>query len=169
MPQNPVATIEVAGFGTMKVELYPEFAPNTVHNFIDLAQKEYYDGLIFHRIIKDFMIQGGGSQTPSCAIKGEFTKNGVNNPLKHERGVISMARTSVMDSATSQFFIVHKTSSHLDGSYAGFGKVIEGYDVLDRIAIVQTSVGDRPVQNVVITSIRVETFGHTYPKAVCVK
>lgn len=169
MPQNPIATIEVAGFGTMKVELYPEFAPNTVHNFIELAQKKYYDGLIFHRIIKNFMIQGGGSQSPSCAIKGEFTKNGVANPLLHERGVISMARTSVMDSATSQFFIVHKTSSHLDGSYAAFGKLTEGYDVLDQIAQVQTGFGDRPIQDVVITSIRVETFGQTYPKAVCVK
>jgi peptidyl-prolyl cis-trans isomerase B (cyclophilin B) len=167
-PSNPIATIEVAGYEPMVIELYPDIAPNTVHNFIHLAQKGFYNGLIFHRVIKDFMIQGGGSNSPACAIKGEFTTNGHQNDLSHTRGVISMARTNVKDSATSQFFIVHKDSPHLNGAYASFGKLISGFETLDLIAAVSTGFQDKPTTNVVITSIIINTFGVVYPAPICV-
>ena len=140
----PVATITMKDGGVMKLELYPDVAPNTVKNFISLANKGFYDGLIFHRIIAGFMIQGGGYTAEGMpadvdyAIKGEFASNGVKNDLKHVRGVISMARTQVRDSASSQFFIMHADAPHLDGEYAAFGMLLEGFDVLDRIATVQT-------------------------------
>ena len=165
MKKKPVIEISVKNFGTMKAELYPEMAPNTVKNFVSLAEKQFFDGLIFHRVIKGFMIQGGGydekfdsRETP--AIKGEFAANGfVQNTLKHERGVLSMARTSDPDSASSQFFVMHKDAPHLDAQYAGFGKLIDGYDVLDKIASVKTGYygyfGDVPRETVMIESIRV--------------
>ncbi|MCK7488141.1 MAG: peptidylprolyl isomerase [Bacillus subtilis] len=167
--RNPVATIEVAGYDPMVVELYYDVAPNTVKNFIALANKGYYDGLNFHRVIKNFMIQGGGSAVGTCAIKGEFTANGHTNNIDHVRGVISMARTSVKDSATSQFFIVHKDSPHLNGQYAAFGKLTSGFETLDAIAAVRTGSQDRPLTDVIITTITVNTFGVTYGKAECVK
>jgi peptidyl-prolyl cis-trans isomerase B (cyclophilin B) len=163
MPKNPIATIDVVGFAEpMVVELYPAHAPNTVRNFIALANKGFYEGLIFHRIIKHFMIQGGGSQQALPSIKGEFKQNGHANPILHERGVISMARTQVPDSATSQFFIVHKDSPHLNGLYAAFGKLVSGFETLDQIASVRTAFQDRPVEDVVIRKLTVETFGVTY-------
>lgn len=168
MQKNPEVTIQVKGYTTpLVIELYPEVAPNTVNNFIHLASKGFYDGLIFHRIIQNFMIQGGGSTQSTCAIEGEFSRNGKNNPLKHERGVISMARTNVMNSATSQFFIVHKDAPHLDGAYAAFGKLVSGFETLDQIAAVRTGMNDRPVSDVVMESVKVELFGKTYPKPVC--
>lgn len=168
--KRPIATIVVENFGTMEVELYPDIAPNTVNNFIELANDGFYDGLVFHRIIKDFMIQGGdpegtGMGGPGYSIKGEFTKNGHKNDLKHEEGILSMARSQSVDSAGSQFFIVTKTSSHLDGQYASFGKVISGLDILHKIENVETGVQDRPVEPVVIESIKVDTKGITYNKA----
>jgi peptidyl-prolyl cis-trans isomerase B (cyclophilin B) len=167
--RNPVATIEVAGYDPMVVELYYDVAPNSVKNFIALANKGYYDGLIFHRVIKDFMIQGGGSTVSTCAIKGEFSANGHTNNISHVRGVISMARTSVKDSATSQFFIVHKDSAHLNGQYAAFGKLTSGFETLDAIAAVRTNFQDRPSTDIVITTITIDTFGVNYGKAECVK
>ncbi|MCR5807931.1 MAG: peptidylprolyl isomerase [Clostridiales bacterium] len=157
-----IATIEVEDFGTIKLELYPDIAPQSVYNFCSLARKGFYDGVIFHRIIKDFMIQGGdptgtGHGGPGYCIKGEFTINGFKNELKHERGVISMARLSrPYDSAGSQFFIVHKDSPHLDGAYAAFGRVIEGMDVVDAIASVKTGAGNRPLEEVVIKTVTIE-------------
>ena len=156
------ARIEVEDFGVIELELYPDIAPQTVRNFCYLARQGFYDGTIFHRVIKDFMIQGGdptgtGSGGPGWCIKGEFTANGFQNDLKHERGVISMARLSnPMDSAGCQFFIVHKTSPHLDGQYAAFGRVISGMEVVDRIASETVGYGNRPVQDVVIKSITIE-------------
>lgn len=172
VPQDklPVATIIVKDFGTIEAELYPNIAPNTVNNFIELANSGFYDGLTFHRIIKDFMIQGGdpngvGNGGPGYSIKGEFTKNGFNNDLKHEEGVLSMARSQSFDSAGSQFFIVTKASSHLDGQYASFGKVTSGLDVLHNIEDVKTGAQDKPVEPVVIESIKVDTKGITYNEA----
>lgn len=156
--KNPVVTIEMENGDIMKAELYPEIAPNTVNNFISLIKKGFYDGLIFHRVIKGFMIQGGeGKHTDS--IKGEFAQNGVKNDLRHERGVISMARTNDMNSASSQFFICHTTEQckHLDGLYAGFGKVIAGMDVVDRIAETPTDSRNRPLTEQKIRSIRFVT------------
>lgn len=152
--------IEMQDGGIIKAELYPETAPLTVANFEKLVNEHFYDGLIFHRVISGFMIQGGGFDTNMVQketepIKGEFASNGVENDLKHERGVLSMARTSVKDSATSQFFIMHETSPHLDGEYAAFGKVTEGMDVVDKIAAVKTDSGDCPVEPVVIKSITI--------------
>ena len=163
----PVATIEMADGGVMKLELYPDIAPNTAANFIELANAGFYDGLIFHRVIPGFMIQGGapqgtGTGGPGYTIKGEFRSNGFENDLSHERGVISMARTQVPDSAGSQFFIMHADAPRLDGEYAAFGRVIEGIEVVDRIAGVETDALDRPTQDQVIRSIRVETNGATY-------
>ena len=163
----PVATIEMADGGVMKLELYPDIAPNTVANFIELANAGFYDGVCFHRVIPGFMIQGGdptgtGMGGPGYAIKGEFNANGFDNPLAHDRGVISMCRTAYPDSAGSQFFIVHADSPHLDGNYAAFGRVIEGIEVVDQIASVETDVWDRPTVDQVIRSIRVETNGATY-------
>jgi len=162
----PVATITVDGYGVIEAELYPELAPNTVDNFIDLANKGFYNNLKFHRIIKDFMIQGGdpkgdGTGGPGYSIEGEFTSNGFANSLKHTKGVLSMARLQDPNSAGSQFFIMTKDASHLDGEYAAFGKVISGLDVLEKIENVETS-NDKPKEDVVIKSIIVDTKGVTY-------
>ena len=167
MSQNPIVTFTVAGRGTIKAELYPEAAPNTVNNFISLVNKGFYDGLIFHRIISGFMIQGGcpegtGMGGPGYSIKGEFSYNGVDNNLKHSRGVLSMARAQHPDSAGSQFFIMHANAPHLDGQYAAFGKLIEGEDVLDSIASVDTDWNDRPRKPQVMKTVTVETFGVDY-------
>lgn len=170
----PVATIEVEGFGTIEAELYPEIAPNTVNNFISLANSGFYDNLTFHRIIKDFMIQGGdpegnGTGGPGYSIEGEFTSNGIANSLKHTEGVLSMARAQNPDSAGSQFFIVTKASGHLDGDYAAFGKVINGMDVVEKIENVKTGSNDKPKEEVVIKSIKVDTKGVEYPEPVKIK
>lgn len=166
---NPVITIEMENGDLIKAELYPEIAPNTVNNFLSLVQKKFYDGLIFHRVIKGFMIQGGcpegsGMGGPGYQIKGEFSQNGFPNDLKHTEGVLSMARAMHPDSAGSQFFIMHKTSPHLDGAYAAFGKVIEGMDVVNKIAECRTDYSDRPVEVQRIRSMTAETFGETYPE-----
>ena len=169
MAQNPVVTITMENGDVIKAELYPAIAPNTVNNFISLVQKGYYNGLIFHRVIENFMIQGGcpegsGMGGPGYSIKGEFNQNGFTNQLKHTPGVLSMARSMMPDSAGSQFFIMHKTSPHLDGAYAAFGKVIEGMDVVNNIATTRTTYGDRPVEEQKINSMTVELFGETYPE-----
>ncbi len=177
MKQNPIVTIEMENGGVMKLELYPKIAPNTVNNFIYLIRNNAYDGTIFHRVIKGFMIQGGagvGDKDFSryYSIRGEFELNGVKNDLKHTRGVLSMARTSIMNSACSQFFIMHRDAPHLDGSYAAFGKLIEGESVLDEIASVQTIFGyDCPIEEQKIKSMTVETFGENYaePKMILTK
>ena len=166
---NPVVTITMTNGDVMKAELYPEIAPNTVNNFISLVQKGFYDGLIFHRVISGFMIQGGDPQGtgmggPGYSIKGEFAMNGVRNDLKHTRGVLSMARTMMPNSAGSQFFIMHANAPHLDGQYAAFGKVVEGLDVVDKIASVRTGWQDKPVEEQKIQSMTVELFGETYPE-----
>ena len=165
--KNPIVTFEMENGDVFKAELYPEIAPNTVRNFISLVNHNFYDGVIFHRVIKGFMIQGGdpegiGIGGPGYAIKGEFAANGFKNDLKHERGVLSMARSMMPDSAGSQFFVMHKDSSHLDGQYAGFGKVIEGIDVVDKIAETKTNFQDKPKQDQVMKSVTVETFGVDY-------
>lgn len=169
MAQNPVVTITMANGDVMKAELYPEIAPNTVNNFISLVSKGYYDGLIFHRVIAGFMIQGGcpngnGMGGPGYSIKGEFTQNGFKNTLKHTEGVLSMARAMNPNSAGSQFFIMHQNSPHLDGQYAAFGKIIEGLEVVDKIAQVGTDWQDRPMVPQIIESMTVETFGESYPE-----
>lgn len=166
---NPVVTITMTNGDVMKAELYPEIAPNTVNNFISLVQKGFYDGLIFHRAISGFMIQGGDPQGtgmggPGYSIKGEFAMNGVRNDLKHTRGVLSMARSMMPNSAGSQFFIMHANAPHLDGQYAAFGKVVEGLDVVDKIASVRTGWQDKPVEEQKIQSMTVELFGETYPE-----
>ena len=165
--QNPIVTFTMENGDSMKAELYPEVAPNTVNNFISLVKKGFYDGLIFHRIISGFMIQGGdpdgtGMGGPGYSIKGEFSYNGVDNNLKHSRGVLSMARAQHPDSAGSQFFIMHANAPHLDGQYAAFGKLIEGEDVLDSIASVDTDWNDRPRKPQVMKTVTVETFGVDY-------
>ncbi|MPN19357.1 hypothetical protein SDC9_166725 [bioreactor metagenome] len=164
----PVATIVFKDFGTVEAELYPHIAPNTVNNFIELSNSGFYDGLTFHRIIKDFMIQGGdpdgtGMGGPGYSIKGEFTKNKFKNDLAHTEGVLSMARSQSKDSAGSQFFIVTKDASHLDGQYASFGKVTKGIDIVHEIENVETGANDKPVKDVVIKSIKVDTKGVEYP------
>jgi len=169
MAQNPIVTIEMENGDIIKAELYPEIAPNTVNNFISLINHNFYDGLIFHRVIKGFMIQGGcpdgtGMGGPGYGIKGEFAQNGVINQLKHTEGVLSMARAMHPDSAGSQFFIMHKNSPHLDGSYAAFGKVIEGMEVVNQIAETKTDYTDRPMEPEVMKKVTVETFGETYPE-----
>ena len=169
MSQNPIVTIEMENGDIMKAELYPEIAPNTVNNFISLINKGYYDGLIFHRVIKQFMIQGGdpegtGVGGPGYSIKGEFSQNGFENNLKHTKGVLSMARTMMPDSAGSQFFIMHETSPHLDGQYAAFGKVIEGVDIIDKIASVATDYMDKPLETQMMKKVTVDTFGVDYPE-----
>ena len=166
--QNPIVTFETTR-GTIKAELYPEIAPNTVNNFISLIQKGFYDGTIFHRVIPGFMIQGGdpegtGMGGPGYCIKGEFKSNGFQNDLKHTEGVLSMARTMIPDSAGSQFFIMHKTSPHLDGAYAAFGKVTEGMDVVNKIAETATDYSDRPLEEQKMKKVTVETFGEAYPE-----
>ncbi len=164
---NPVVTFKMKNGGVMKCELYPDIAKNTVNNFISLVKKGYYNGLIFHRVIAGFMIQGGcpngsGMGGPGYSIKGEFSANGIKNDLKHERGVLSMARAMNPNSAGSQFFIMHEDSPHLDGQYAAFGKLIEGFETLDEIANIKTDYSDRPYEDMVMESVTVETFGKDY-------
>lgn len=167
MATNPIVTFEMENGDVFKAELYPEIAPQSVNNFVSLVSKGFYDGLIFHRVIRGFMIQGGdpegtGMGGPGYSIKGEFAYNGVENNLKHEKGVLSMARSMMPNSAGSQFFVMHETSPHLDGQYAAFGKVIEGQDVVDKIAEVDTDYSDRPRTPQVMKKVTVETFGVEY-------
>ena len=169
MAQNPVITITMDNGDVIKAELYPEIAPNTVNNFISLVQKGFYDGVIFHRVIKGFMIQGGdpegtGIGGPGYSIRGEFSHNGFTNNLKHTPGVLSMARTMMPNSAGSQFFIMHKAAPHLDGAYAAFGKVTDGLDVVNKIAETDTDWNDAPLDPQVIRTITVDTFGVDYPE-----
>ena len=166
---NPIVTFTMENGDVMKAELYSEIAPTSVNNFVNLVQKGFYDGLIFHRVIAGFMIQGGdpegtGMGGPGYSIKGEFASNGFKNDLKHTRGVLSMARSMRPDSAGSQFFIMHQNAPHLDGDYAAFGKLIEGEDVLDKIAGVDTDYSDRPRKPQVMKTVTVETFGEEYPE-----
>ena len=166
---NPIVTFEMENGDVMKAELYPEIAPNTVNNFISLVKKGFYDGLIFHRVISGFMIQGGdpkgiGIGGPGYGIKGEFLQNGFKNELKHSRGVLSMARSGNPNSAGSQFFIMHEDSPHLDGGYAAFGKLIEGIEVVDKICSVRTDWNDKPRIPQVMKKVTVETFGVDYPE-----
>jgi len=166
--KNPIITIEMQNLKSIVLELYPKKASNTVNNFISLAKKGFYDGVIFHRVIKGFMIQGGdpegsGMGGPGYSIKGEFSSNGFDNDLKHERGVISMARSNHPDSAGSQFFITHKDAPHLNSSYAAFGKVIEGIEVVDEIANSETDYRDRPLKEVKIKKVSIQTFGEEFP------
>ena len=166
---NPIVTFEMENGDVMKAELYPEIAPNTVNNFISLVKKGFYDGLIFHRVIPGFMIQGGdpkgiGIGGPGYCIKGEFLQNGFKNELKHSRGVLSMARSGNPNSAGSQFFIMHEDAPHLDGGYAAFGKVIEGIEVVDHICDVRTDWNDKPRIPQVMKKVTVETFGVEYPE-----
>ena len=167
MSQNPVITFTMENGEQIRAELYPEIAPNTVKNFLSLVNKGFYNGLTFHRIINGFMIQGGcpegtGMGGPGYSIPGEFAMNGFKNELRHTEGVLSMARSGHPDSAGSQFFIMHKASPHLDGSYAAFGKVTEGMDVVNRIATVPTDWNDHPAHPQVMKSVTAETFGETY-------
>jgi len=167
--KNPIVTIEMNNGDIMKAELYPEIAPNTVNNFISLVNKGFYDGVIFHRVIRGFMIQGGDPQGtgvggPGYSIKGEFSGNGFANDLKHMPGVLSMARTMMPDSAGSQFFIMHETSPHLDGQYAAFGKICEGLDIVNKIAECATDYMDKPLEPQVMKKVTVETFGVDYPE-----
>ena len=167
--ENPIVTFEMADGGVFKAELYPDIAPNTVNNFLSLVKKGFYDGIIFHRVIEGFMIQGGdpdgvGTGGPGYHIKGEFRTNGFSNPLKHARGVLSMARAQNPDSAGSQFFIMHAAAPYLDGQYAAFGKVTEGMDVVDGIATTPTDFRDRPKAEQRIKRVTAETFGVTYPE-----
>lgn len=166
---NPIVTITMTDGSVMKAELYPEVAPNTVNNFISLVKKGFYDGLVFHRVIRGFMIQGGDPQGtgmggPGYSIKGEFTYNGFSNDLKHTPGVLSMARAMDPNSAGSQFFIMHETSPHLDGQYAAFEKVTDGLDVVNKIAEIPTDYSDRPLEPQMIQSMTVDTFGVEYPE-----
>ena len=169
MAQNPIVTFTMENGDVIKAELYPEIAPQSVNNFISLINKKFYDGLIFHRVIKGFMIQGGdpegtGMGGPGYSIKGEFSSNGIKNDLKHTEGVLSMARSMMKDSAGSQFFIMHKTSPHLDGDYAAFGKVTEGLENVNKIAECKTDWSDRPVEEQRIKTVTVDTFGVDYPE-----
>lgn len=169
MAQNPVVTITMNNGDVIKAELYPDIAPISVNNFISLINKGYYDGLIFHRVIRGFMIQGGcpngtGMGGPGYCIKGEFAQNGVENNLKHTEGVLSMARAMHPNSAGSQFFIMHKNAPHLDGGYAAFGKVIEGMDVVNKIAETATDYNDRPLEDQIMKTVSVDTFGVEYPE-----
>jgi len=167
MKKNPIVIITMEDGKQIKVELFPDIAPNTVKNFISLAEKGFYDGLIFHRVISGFMIQGGcpqgtGTGGPGYSIKGEFNMNGFKNDLKHTKGVISMARAMHPNSAGSQFFIMHKDAPHLDGQYAAFGKVIEGFEEVDRIANVETNHMDKPLEDQRMKKVEVELFGVEY-------
>lgn len=171
---NPIVTFEMEDGKVFKAELYPEVAPNTVNNFLSLVKKGFYDGVIFHRVIAGFMIQGGdpkgiGVGGPGYCIKGEFSANGVKNDLKHQRGVLSMARTQVPDSAGSQFFVMHADADYLDGQYAAFGKVIEGMDVIDAIASVRTDFRDKPLKEQKMKKVTAETFGMEYPEPVIIR
>ena len=168
---NPIVTIEMENGNVIKAELYPEVAPNTVNNFISLVKQGFYDGIIFHRVIPGFMIQGGdpqgtGTGGPGYSIRGEFTSNRFLNELKHTRGVLSMARTMDPNSAGSQFFIMHEDAPHLDGQYAAFGKVIEGMEAVDKIAATRTNYNDKPRINQTMKKVTVETFGVDYPEPV---
>ena len=169
MAQNPIVTFTMENGDVIKDELYPDIAPISVNNFISLINKNFYDGLIFHRVIRGFMIQGGdpegtGMGGPGYSIKGEFAANGIENNLKHTEGVLSMARSMMPNSAGSQFFIMHKDAPHLDGSYAAFGKVIEGMENVNKIAETPTDYSDRPLEDQRIKSVTVETFGVEYPE-----
>ncbi|MCI8893429.1 MAG: peptidylprolyl isomerase [Lachnospiraceae bacterium] len=169
MAANPIVTIEMKNGDIMKAELYPEIAPNTVRNFIHLIQSHFYDGLIFHRVIRGFMIQGGcpegsGMGGPGYSIPGEFSQNGFANGLAHTEGVLSMARSMAPDSAGSQFFIMHKNAPHLDGAYAAFGKITEGMEVVNRIAETATDYSDRPMEPQIIGTVTVDTQGVDYPE-----
>lgn len=169
MAQNPIVTFTMENGEQIRAELYPEIAPNTVKNFLSLVNKGFYNGLIFHRVINGFMIQGGcpdgtGMGGPGYSIPGEFSANGFTNNLRHTEGVLSMARAQHPDSAGSQFFIMHKTSPHLDGAYAAFGKVVEGMEVVNRIAETDTDYSDRPLENQVIQTVTADTFGVEYPE-----
>ena len=169
MAQNPIVTFTMENGDVIKAELYPDIAPISVNNFISLINKNFYDGLIFHRVIRGFMIQGGdpegtGMGGPGYSIKGEFAANGIENNLKHTEGVLSMARSMMPNSAGSQFFIMHKNAPHLDGSYAAFGKVIEGMENVNKIAETPTDYSDRPLEDQRIKSVTVETFGVEYPE-----
>ena len=170
MAKNPIVTIEMENGDVITAELYPEFAPQSVYNFVHLVQDGFYDGLIFHRVIPGFMIQGGcpfgkGTGGPGWHIRGEFAANGFQNDLKHTRGVLSMARASQPDSAGSQFFIMHDDAPHLDGSYAAFGKVLSGMEAVDRIAETKTDIyNDRPVKKQVMKKVTIDTFGEEYPE-----
>ena len=171
MAQNPIVTIEMENGGIIKAELYPEVAPNTVNNFISLINKGFYNGVIFHRVIPGFMIQGGdpmgvGMGGPGYCIKGEFTQNRFKNDLKHDRGVLSMARTMRPDSAGSQFFVMVEKAPHLDGAYAAFGKVIEGMEVADAIVNAKRDYNDKPLEEQRMKSVTVDTFGVEYPEPV---
>ena len=166
---NPIVTFEMENGGVIKAELYPDVAPQSVNNFISLVSKGFYDGLIFHRVISGFMIQGGdpkvnGTGGPGYTIPGEFTSNGFRNDLRHERGVLSMARAMHPNSAGSQFFIMHEDAPHLDGQYAAFGKVVEGMDVVDEIAACRVGMNDKPLQPQVMKKVTVDTFGVKYPE-----
>ena len=170
MSENyPIVTFTMENGDVIKAELYPDIAPISVNNFISLINQNFYDGLIFHRVIRGFMIQGGDPEGTGCggpgySIKGEFSANGVENNLEHTEGVLSMARSMAPDSAGSQFFIMHKNAPHLDGSYAAFGKVIEGMDVVNKIAETATDYSDRPLEEQKLKSVTVDTFGVTYPE-----
>ena len=169
MAQNPIVTFTMENGDVIKAELYPDIAPISVNNFISLINKNFYDGLIFHRVIRGFMIQGGdpegtGMGGPGYSIKGEFAANGIENNLKHTEGVLSMARSMMPNSAGSHFFIMHKDAPHLDGSYAAFGKVIEGMENVNKIAETPTDYSDRPLEDQRIKSVTVETFGVEYPE-----
>lgn len=169
MAKNPIVTITMNNGDVIKAELYPEVAPNTVNNFISLINRGFYDGVCFHRVIRGFMIQGGdpegtGMGGPDYSIAGEFSSNNFENNLLHEKGVLSMARSSHPDSAGSQFFIMHEKSPHLDGAYAAFGKVIEGIENVDKIATTNTDYSDRPLEDQIMQTVTVETFGETYPE-----
>lgn len=169
MAKNPIVTFTMENGDIMKAELYPETAPQSVRNFISLIKERFYDGLIFHRVIKGFMLQGGDPQGagyggPGYHIKGEFAANGFANDLKHTEGILSMARSADPDSAGSQFFIMHKDSPHLDGSYAAFGKITEGMDVVNKIAETPTDYHDKPVETQIMKAVTVDTFGEEYPE-----
>ena len=171
MAQNPVVTFTMKNGDVFKAELYPEIAPQSVNNFISLIKKDFYNGLIFHRVIRGFMIQGGDPQGtgmggPGYCIEGEFASNGFKNELKHDEGVLSMARSMFPDSAGSQFFIMHKKSPHLDGDYAAFGKIIEGMDIINKIAETKTDRYDRPVEEQVMATVTVDCFGVEYPEPI---
>jgi len=168
MAKNPIVTFQTTA-GTIRAELYPEIAPNSVNNFISLIRKGFYNGVVFHRVIKGFMIQGGdpdgnGTGGPGYSIRGEFAQNGFENNLRHTRGVLSMARSMMPDSAGSQFFIMHQDAPHLDGAYAAFGKVTEGIETVDQIASVSTNANDAPAEPQVMQEVTVETFGEEYPE-----
>lgn len=169
MAKNPIVTFTMENGDVMKAELYPEIAPNTVNNFISLINKGFYDGLIFHRVISGFMIQGGdpegmGYGGPGYSIAGEFSGNNFKNDLKHTAGVLSMARSQHPDSAGSQFFIMHKAAPHLDGAYAAFGKIIEGMDIVNKIAETDTDYSDRPLDEQKMKKVTVDTMGTEYPE-----